>query len=145
MEVCIYDRDIRKSVLKTLLQVGAHGFVEPRQVDLDRRPCSCAPGDDRVQHCANLDLCVLAGVDGAIDQKSHVRANDLGHDELERLAIAADRAPRTDAPGFPRLILLVQLPEVRRKHCSVVSRQRQEIVDECIAAILVQECDVFVG
>jgi len=108
-------------------------------VDLDGGTLAARSGHDRVQHGADFDLGLLAGVDGAVDEEGEVGANDLGDIELERLAVAADGAAGADGARRRCLIGLVEGPQAERQRRGVLRCQREKVLDECIRPVLVEK------
>jgi hypothetical protein len=118
--------------------------VEQGKVNLDSRTLARRPGNNRVQHGADFDLGLLAGVDCAVDEEGHIRPDDLGDVQPQRLSIGADGLAGADHARAAAFIVLVQLPEVGRQHGCVLDAQRQEVIDEGVRPILVEEADILI-
>ena len=139
MEVGIDDRDVCERVLKTLLQLGAHVVVEQGQVDLDGGALALRAGDHGVQGRANLDPRLLTGNDRAVDKEGDVRPDNFRHVETQCAAARANRAAHADGAPVMGFVLAVEVPEAECKRGGVFRRERKEILEERIGAILVQK------
>lgn len=92
-----------------------------------------------MKHRANLDLCVLTRDNRAIDKEGEVGADNFRDVEAQCASARSFRPLHTD--GAVRIVLVraVEIPEAQRERGGVFGRQRQEVLDEGVSAILIEE------